>query len=69
MSTPPRIDSYEFGRIVIDGQEYTSDVIILPEGVRGNWWRQEGHVLKPGDLSTVLAAGPKALVIGQEGRA
>ena len=65
MNTPPRIDSYEFGRIVIDGREHTSDVIILPDGVRGSWWRQEGHALKPGDLSTVLQTGPQVLVIGQ----
>jgi len=28
-----KIDSYSFGRIVIDGQVYTSDVIIYPDRV------------------------------------
>jgi hypothetical protein len=34
---PPKIDSYEFGRIVIDGREYRADVIILPERVVADW--------------------------------
>jgi hypothetical protein len=50
---------------VIDGQTYTSDVIILPDGVRGNWWREEGHDLRPGDLTAVLEASPEVLVVGQ----
>lgn len=65
MAGQPRIDSYEFGRVQIDGQTYTSDVIILPTGVRGDWWRQEGHTLQPSDLSTVLEASPSTLVVGQ----
>ena len=65
MSTPPNIDSYRFGHIEIDGQTYTSDVIILPAGVMSNWWREEGHALNPGDLSQVMEAAPKVLVVGQ----
>lgn len=65
MAGQPKIGSYAFGRIEIDGQTYTSDVIILPSGVRSNWWRDEGHALKPTDLSTVLEASPKVLVVGQ----
>jgi hypothetical protein len=65
MSDPPRVESYEFGRIKIDGRMYTADVIILPSGVRSNWWREEGHVLKPGDLAAVLDDPPNVLVIGQ----
>jgi hypothetical protein len=65
MSTQPRIGVYEFGRIEIDGRTYTSDVIILPTGVRANWWRDEGHALKPEDLRDVLDASPDVLVIAQ----
>ncbi len=65
MRQQPRIDSYEFGRIEIDGQAYASDVIILPTGVRSNWRRTEGHALATSDLAAVLAAGPQVLVIGQ----
>jgi len=65
MSDQPRVESYEFGRIEIDGRMYTADVIILPSGVRSDWWREEGHALRPGDLSAVLDDPPKFLVIGQ----
>jgi len=65
MSAPPRIGSYTFGHIEIDGQTYAADVIILPTEVRSNWWREEGHTLKPGDLYPVIEAGPKVLVVGQ----
>jgi hypothetical protein len=64
MSTP-NIESYEFGHIVIDGQTHDKDVIILPGGVIGNWWRDEGHSLHPNDLEPVFAAKPDVLVIGQ----
>jgi hypothetical protein len=65
MAGPFQIDSYEFGRIEIDGQTYTKDVIILPGSVRGGWWREEGHRLRVDDLSSVLKASPATLVVGQ----
>jgi hypothetical protein len=60
----PRIDSYEFGRIVVDGREYRADVIILPERVVADWWRREGHSLAPEDLEDVAAAEPKLFIVG-----
>lgn len=61
----PNIDSYRFGRIVIDSQPYNQDVIILPDRVIPNWWRREGHSLYAADLEDVLAAEPDLLVVGQ----
>ena len=61
----PHIDSYRFGHIVIDGQPYDGDVIILPGGVRAGWWRREGHLLHPEDLEPVVDAAPELLVVGQ----
>lgn len=59
-----RIDRYEFGKVVIDGKEYTSDVIVYPDKVRAGWWRKEGHLLHIEDLEEVLRYRPKVLVIG-----
>jgi len=59
-----RIDSYSFGRIVIDGAEHTSDIIIYPDRVDASWWRREGHLLVPEDLSEILSHPPEVLVIG-----
>lgn len=61
----PSIHSYRFGRIVIDSQPYSQDVIILPDRVIPNWWRREGHSLHAADLEDVLAAEPDLLVVGQ----
>jgi hypothetical protein len=62
---PPKIDSYRFGHIVIDGQVYSRDVIIVPDRVIRDWWRGSGHVLDPDDLRYVFEASPKVLVVGQ----
>lgn len=58
------IDSYRFGRIVIDGAEYTSDLIIVGGQVQAGWRRKDGHVLNPEDLQTIIKAKPEVLVIG-----
>ena len=58
------IDSYSFGRVVIDGRRYTNDVIILRDRVIGNWWRKEGHRLDLEDLRAVFTENPEILVIG-----
>jgi hypothetical protein len=58
------IESYEFGRIVIDGKEYCNDVIIFPEKLRSEWWRKEGHYLQMEDLEEVFREKPKLLIIG-----
>lgn len=60
----PAIEDYEFGRIRIDGREYTRDVIVLPDRVYGPWWRADGHDLIPADLDPVRAELPPRLVVG-----
>jgi hypothetical protein len=59
-----RIESYEFGRITVDGETYEQDVIIHPEGVRGSWWRREGHGLCREDLEPIFEHDPQVLIIG-----
>ncbi len=58
------IDSYGFGRIVIDGRRYASDVIIFPDRVEDRWWRKEGHQLSVEDIEEVLRERPEVLVVG-----
>jgi len=59
------IDTYEFGRIVIGGQEYRADVVVYPDRVDASWWRAEGHSLCMADLAGALAAEPEVLVVGR----
>lgn len=58
------IEFYSFGEITIDGEKYTNDVIILPDRIRNNWWRKEGHSLHPEDIAEVVEAEPEVLVVG-----
>ena len=58
------IDSYQFGQIVVNGNKYSSDVIIFPDRVRGNWWRKTGHQLCLEDIAEVLTENPEVLVVG-----
>jgi hypothetical protein len=59
-----RVEGYRFGRIVVDGEEQTRDVIILPGRVVPNWWRAEGHALVLDDLEDVLDDLPERLIVG-----
>ena len=59
-----RIEDYSFGHIVVDGQEHSKDVIVLPDRVVGNWWRRDGHSLVIEDLDDVLDELPERLIVG-----
>lgn len=59
-----QIDSYQFGKIVIDGRVYGSDCLIVGDSVYANWWRKQGHILDPEDLHLVIEARPAILVVG-----
>lgn len=50
--------------MVIDGQKYTSDLIIFPDRIKSSWWRNSGHRLSLDDLEDVLKEEPEVLVIG-----
>ena len=58
------IDSYDFGRIVIDGKTYNSDLILFEDRIRSNWWRKSGHRLIPEDIKGILEDKPEILIVG-----
>lgn len=58
------IDSYSFGRVVVDGRAYTRDIIILPDRVFDGWWRKEGHRVEVEDLQEALKEELETLIIG-----
>ena len=58
------IDDYRFGQIVINGRKYTSDVIIFPDRVQGDWWRDESHTLTLKDISGIMNENPEILLVG-----
>ena len=58
------IDSYQFGKIVINGKVYDKDCLIVGDCVHANWWRKQGHVLDPEDLQPVIETRPAILIVG-----
>jgi hypothetical protein len=60
----PRIEGYAFGRVLVDGEEHTKDVIVLPDRVVGGWWRRQGHALVLEDLEEVVDHLPERLIVG-----
>jgi hypothetical protein len=60
----PRLSDYSFGRIVVDGEEHTRDLIVLPDRVVANWWRRDGHSLAMEDLDEVKDELPERLIVG-----
>jgi hypothetical protein len=58
------IDSYSFGKIVIDGKMFTSDVIIYPDKINDKWWRKSGHLLQKEDLTDIINFNPEVLIVG-----
>ena len=59
-----RLEDYCFGRVTVDGQEHTRDLIVLPDRVVTDWWRRDGHSLAMQDLDDVIDELPARLVLG-----
>jgi hypothetical protein len=59
-----KIAGYQFGHMNIEGHDYTSDLLIFPAHIKSHWWRKNGHRLTVDDLSEVIQAHPKYLIIG-----
>lgn len=59
-----KITHYSFGKIIIDNNEYTADLIVFPDSIYPSWWRKEGHGLCMEDLAEVLKRDINVLVIG-----
>jgi len=58
------IESYNFGKIVINSKEYHSDIIIYKDSIDDKWWRRESHRLCMEDIKKILDNNPAALIIG-----
>lgn len=63
-SNDMKIEKYSFGELVIDGQKYTRDLIIVPDKVISNWRRKEGHFLTLADLHEVPFEEVEILIVG-----
>ncbi|MGD2009530.1 MAG: MTH938/NDUFAF3 family protein [Desulfobacterales bacterium] len=59
------IESYVSGSSMrVAGKTYTTDLKIIGDKVKGNWWRRDGHRLVSDDIVDILDSGPAMLVVG-----
>jgi len=58
------IEEYKFGKIIINGAYYTSDIIILPGGEIFSWWRETGHHVINKDIEKIYMTNPSILILG-----
>ena len=59
-----KVESYQFGQVIINGKTYDSDIIIFPDRVQEEWHRQKGHELSLEEINVILAQNPAVIVIG-----
>ena len=59
-----KVDSFSFGKIVIAGKTYTSDVIVGKDFLKESWWRKEGHRVSLDDVRDVISYGPEVVIFG-----
>jgi hypothetical protein len=59
-----KIESYSFGSILIDGESYTSDLIIFPGKVKASWWRKRSHKVELEDIPDLMEAEVDVIIFG-----
>lgn len=58
------INSYDFGKINIDGKEYTHDLIIHTNSEIEDWWRQDSHNVTKEEVEPIIRDSPEMVIIG-----
>lgn len=65
-----RIESTEFGKIVVDGKEYNEDIVISAngnviyrQGISQSKYRTS-HIICKEEIASLLQDGPRVIVIG-----
>jgi hypothetical protein len=61
----PKIQAYDFGHMCINDTQYTTDLIICPDGtIISSWWRISGHKLQCEDLQELILLEPEIIIAG-----
>ena len=58
------VNNYSFGKININGKVYTHDVIIMPDSINNNWWRNQSHLITLDDIQEIIDNKPDIVIIG-----
>ncbi len=60
----PMIQAFEFEKIVIDGREFGTDVMIYPNGKIKKWKRKDEHDLRASDIKKIVKQHPTRVILG-----
>jgi len=63
-----RIDAYGGGRIVVNGRDYFTGLIVSPQRILEAWGPAEPAGLAPAHIAALLALDPQIIVLGTGGR-
>jgi hypothetical protein len=59
------IEAYRFGQMIINGAQFTKDLILYDDHIKSDWWRQKGHELCVADIQhDIEKFTPTMLVVG-----
>ena len=64
MIVPFYIDKCEFGKITVNGNTYTSDIIVTRSEIISDWWRKESHLLTLEDIEMLEWDNVHSVFIG-----
>lgn len=60
------ITGYSFGKLLIDKQEYSSDLVIYEDKILSDhWWRKQGHLLQVTDVKPFLDHPVTVVLVGR----
>lgn len=56
---------YSFGRIVVNGQSYSKDILVFPDGtVNDSWKRNKKYKISRDDINELIDSSPETIIIG-----
>lgn len=59
-----RIESFHFGKMVIDGISFSHDLIIHNDSIQSEWWRKRSHHLYLEDISVLKKEKCDVFIVG-----
>ena len=60
----PAITHYSFGKMIVDGQSFTNELQILPDGTVKEWSPRDPHYILAKDIEEIVRSDIKVLIIG-----
>ena len=58
------INTYTYGKMIVDGTTFPSDLIIYPDNIDAHWWREIQYQVGIDDVREMVAERPEYLIIG-----